>query len=301
MDRFLYWLARVALGVLKLLPLTLVARLGRFGGACVYWLDARHRQVALHNLTRCFGAEKSARQIRALAYENFCRIGENFACAAKTAFMPLENFRKHVEVTGIEHWISPEAAQAPESRVIALGHFGNFEAFARLGEFLPQFQCAATYRGLRQPALDRLIKSIRERFGCRFYERRTEASALKAAMNQNGLLLGLLADQHAGEGGLRLPFFGHDCSTSAAPAIFARRYGRPLHPAICYRVGLARWRLEFGEEIRTRTNSKARSIKEISADINRAFEQAIRRDPANWFWVHNRWKSAPARGQTKMI
>ena len=26
-------------------------------------------------------------------------------------------------------------------------------------------------------------------------------------------------------------------------------------------------------------------------DVNRAFEAAIRRDPANWFWVHNRWKT----------
>ena len=25
-------------------------------------------------------------------------------------------------------------------------------------------------------------------------------------------------------------------------------------------------------------------------DVNRAFEAAVRRDPANWFWVHNRWK-----------
>jgi lauroyl/myristoyl acyltransferase len=24
--------------------------------------------------------------------------------------------------------------------------------------------------------------------------------------------------------------------------------------------------------------------------VNQAFEQAVRRDPANWFWVHNRWK-----------
>jgi KDO2-lipid IV(A) lauroyltransferase len=27
-------------------------------------------------------------------------------------------------------------------------------------------------------------------------------------------------------------------------------------------------------------------------DVNRAFEAAVRRDPANWFWVHNRWKPA---------
>ena len=25
-------------------------------------------------------------------------------------------------------------------------------------------------------------------------------------------------------------------------------------------------------------------------DVNLAFESAVRRDPANWFWVHRRWK-----------
>jgi KDO2-lipid IV(A) lauroyltransferase len=288
----LYILAKAVIGLLKVLPLTMVARLGRTVGGLFYWLDARHRKVAIQNLTRCFGQEKSTEQIRSLARENFRRIGENFASAAKTAFLEFEQFQRHVEVTGTDEWLSRDFHQAPQSRIIAIGHFGNFEAFARLGEFLPQFRCATTYRGLRQPGLDRLMKLLRERSGCRCFERRTEAAALRAAIKENGSLLGLFADQHAGDGGLRLPFLGHDCSTSAAPAIFALRYGRPLHLGICYRVGLAQWRLEFGEEIQTRRNGKPRSVEDICTDINRAFEKAIRRDPANWFWVHNRWKPA---------
>ena len=70
-------------------------------------------------------------------------------------------------------------------------------------------------------------------------------------MNQRGVMLGLLADQSAGNQGLRLPFFGHDCSTSAAPAVFALRYNCALYTGVCYRVGLARWRIEAGEEIPT--------------------------------------------------
>ena len=46
-----------------------------------------------------------------------------------------------------------------------------------------------------------------------------------------------------------------------------------------------------GEEIPTRINGQARPIEDITRDINRAFEAAVRRDPANWFWVHNRWKT----------
>jgi len=33
-----------------------------------------------------------------------------------------------------------------------------------------------------------------------------------------------------------------------------------------------------------------RSTEAIMLDVNRAFEEAVLRDPANWFWVHNRWK-----------
>jgi KDO2-lipid IV(A) lauroyltransferase len=63
-----------------------------------------------------------------------------------------------------------------------------------------------------------------------------------------------------------------------------------LHPAICYRIGLARWRIEIGQEIPTRKSGSSRSTEEITRDLSQAYEAAIRRDPANWFWVHNRWK-----------
>ena len=198
--------------------------------------------------------------------------------------------RAYCEVVGAEKLGAERADPRPRSRIVAIGHFGNFELYTRLSNVAPGFQGATTYRSLRQPSLNRLLQSLRERSGCRYFERRTEAAALKAAMRETGLLLGLLADQHAGDGGLRLPFFGRECSSSAAPAIFALRYHCPLHTAVCYRVGPARWRIEVGDEIPTFEHGRPRSTAAITLDINRAFEAAIRRDPANWFWVHNRWK-----------
>ena len=118
-------------------------------------------------------------------------------------------------------------------------------------------------------------------------------------MADTGLLLGLLADQHAGDSGLWLPFLGRECSTTPAPAVFALRYHCPLHTAICYRTALAHWRIEVGDEIPTRENGKPRTPEAIMRDINRAFEVAIRRDPANWFWVHRRWKAPKAKGKAQ--
>ena len=90
METPLYLIARALIAIIQALPLKLVARIGRAAGALAFWLDARHRRVALQNLQMCFGDEKSPAEIRAIARENFRRIGENFACAAKTAAMSFD-------------------------------------------------------------------------------------------------------------------------------------------------------------------------------------------------------------------
>lgn len=288
METLLYLVARGLIAVIQALPLRLVARLGRAGGALGYWLDGRHRRVALKNLARSF-PERTAEVIRATAKENFRRIGESYACGIKTAGMTFEELKPYVEFVVPPEFVATPGT-TPRSLVVAIGHFGNFELYARFGQFCPGYQCATTYRGLRQASLNRLLQSLREKSGCLFFERRFDADKLKATMNQPGVILGLLCDQNGGRKGLQFPFLGHYAATSPAVALFALRYDCPLYTGICYRIGLAKWRIEAGAEIPTHINGAARPTEAIMRDVNAAFEEAIRRDPANWFWVHNRWK-----------
>lgn len=288
MDTLLYLIARTLIALLQALPLRGVARLGRVIGGGIYWIDGRHRRVATNNLARCF-PEKSRAEIKQIARENFHRIGENFACAIKTAAMSAPQLLRHIKYVVPPEFQPPEGV-TPPSVVVAIGHFGNFELYARFGVYCRGYQGATTYRGLRQPALNRLLQSLRATSNCLFFERRFDAEKLKAAMNRPGMMLGLLCDQSAGQHAMQLPFLGHNASTSPAVALFALRYKCPLYTAICYRVGLAQWRVETGAQIPTHENGEPRSTADIMRDVNAAFEVAIRRDPANWFWVHNRWK-----------
>ncbi len=289
MQTIFYWLGRALVGFIQLLPIEWVARLGRLGGTVAYALDARHRGVARRNLAASF-PEKPPAEITELARENLRRIGENFACAVKTATMSDAELAPRLKFNLRKDVVALFQGSEAQRMVFAIGHFGNFELYARcLGKF-PRTLGATTYRALRQPGLNRLLTELRNRSGCRFFERRLEGTALREAMNQPRIILGLLADQSAGGTRLRLPFFGRDCSTSSAPAVFALRYGCELGVAICYRTGLARWRVEMGDLIPVREEGEPRPIADIMRDVNRAFEAAVRRDPANWFWVHNRWK-----------
>src|SRR5262245_2872834 len=126
MDRLLYIVALALIKLLQALPLRWVARIGRGGGALAYALDARHRKVARRNLAMCLGSEHTAEQIRALARENFRRLGESYCCAIKTAAMSWEQLKPDVEFVGGEKVASPDPKQPPRTVVMAIGHFGNF-------------------------------------------------------------------------------------------------------------------------------------------------------------------------------
>ncbi len=296
METILYLIVRALLAVIEVLPLSVIARAGRFAGAIAYYVDSKHRKVAISNLSACF-KELPQGEVKAIALENFKRIGENFLCAAKTFTMKKEELGEYVEFAGVEI-LEQAARSAPGgSVVVAIGHFGNFELYARFQEFSNGLKCATTYRSLKHRSVDRLLQRLREKSGCHYFERRTEGDKLRQFMRSGNVVLGLLADQHAGDRGVWVPFFGRDCSTSAAPAVFALRYKCKLFTAFCYRIAPAKWRVEVGDEIPTVVDNKPRDIKAICVDINRAFEKAVLRDPANWFWVHKRWKPLPGNAK----
>jgi KDO2-lipid IV(A) lauroyltransferase len=290
MNAISYWFGRAVLGFIQLLPLTFVARFGRCLGALAWLLAGRHRRLAIDNLTQAFRGEKSPEEIRAVARETFRRIGENFLCAVKTSTMSIGKLLPHLEL-GADNPLPEKQDGVPlPNFVFAIGHFGNFEIYARFKSLRPDYQLATTYRGLKQPGLNRLLQEMRNRSGALYFERRFEGAELRAAMNRGGLLLGLLGDQSSK--GLRGPFFGRDCHTGLAPAVLALRYDCELYTVFCFRIALAKWRLELGDKIQTHENGHARTSEDIMRDVNRSYEKAIRRDPANWFcWVHRRWKN----------
>ena len=53
---------------------------------------------------------------------------------------------------------------------------------------------------------------------------------------------------------------------------------------------LCRWR-RFSQE----ADGRDRPVDDIAREVHGHYETAIRRDPANWFWVHRRWKAPSTR------
>lgn len=286
------WAVRILVASIQLLPLDLAARLGRCAGGLAWFIDRRHRTAAIDNLTHALGSHFNPHELHQIARENFRRLGENYVSAIKTASMPDAALQSRVEVVGMEGIVPPTG----QSLVAAIGHFGNFEICARLRSRLAGHRLGTTYKAQRPPQLDAVLQGLRRQSGVLLFERTRDAAALRSALQDGNLVLALFSDQHAGERGLWIPFFGRPCSTSAAPAVYALRFQTPLTVAICYRTRLAHWRIEVSPLIPTlQPDGSPRTPEAILTEINQHFESAILRDPANWFWVHRRWKKPSAR------
>src|ERR1700685_3161208 len=117
MDQLLYLFASTIIKVFQAFPLNFLGRVGRCFGGLFYFIDARHRRVAIRNLTMCFGAEKSPAEIRALARENFQRIGENFVSAIKMVSVAHDQIDDRVELVGVEK-LTAHAQDHPGTSII---------------------------------------------------------------------------------------------------------------------------------------------------------------------------------------
>ena len=138
--------------------------------------------------------------------------------------------------------------------------------------------------------MNRVLEDVRRSSPARFFDEASEMGDLRETIRLGNVVLGVMSDYNPGPDGLRIPFFGLPVATSAAALIHSHRFGMPIFCAVCFRTGLARWRVELSDRIETRNDSEPRPAAEILADINRHFEISIRRDPANWCWAHERWK-----------
>ncbi len=134
--------------------------------------------------------------------------------------------------------------------------------------------------------MDAEVRESRARLGVELYERK-EGFQNAIQMLRNGGAVGVLVDQHAGDAGVWCPFFGRLASTSPLAATLASRTGAALLPMAVFSDGPGRWRMIVEPPI----EPVSRDAGEVTSQINQVLEKQIRRQPADWFWVHNRWKT----------
>src|SRR5882762_7693600 len=284
-DYSVYLLYRAGIWLLTLLPLPVLFGIGQFAGLVAWLISRKYRTLALRNVRIAFGDELGRKEARRLVRRHFQRLGANLLCSVKIAEMPIEKILERVEVTNFEHIEDPFRKKQPV--VLLLSHIGLWELSAQLlPHIVPEYRKSTIYQRLKNPFIDRHVRTARARFGLEVFER-SQGFGKAIELLRSGGGIGVLCDQHAGDGGLWTPVFGRLASTTPLPALLARRTGAKLIGFAVHTEGFARWRAVAETPI----DGVSESIEKLTACSNEILEKQVRRAPEDWFWVHNRWKT----------
>jgi heptosyltransferase-2 len=270
--------------LLRLLPLPWVFTLGECCGRLAWMLALPYRRLVLRNLGIAFGSTLDEQARTRLAKEHFQRLGANLLSSLKLPTMPLAAIEAVIELEGIEH--VEKGIRDNRGFVYAICHMGNWEALAQLPAICPAGQPGALYQPLANPYLNAHVTRLRSRFGFRLFDRTSGFHATGQHV-RNGGGLGVLVDQHAGDGGIWCPLFGRLASTTTLGALLTLRAGGPVLPLATITTGRGRWKII----VRPPVEAPRGQINELTAQLNAELEILIRQSPADWFWVHNRWKT----------
>jgi len=283
-DRLVYILALLVLGFIRLLPLSICFVLGRGLGALLWLILPGYRRLARENLTIAFSNEMSPADIRSLTFRHFTTLGANAVCAIKIPVLPQSTIARIASIENLDIIRKNIAAGRPV--ILAINHIGNWELYAQLVFHLPEARFGTVYQALHNTLVDELVNRDRRRLGVVTFDRKEGYQGALALLREPGIL-GVLVDQHAGNSGVWTPFFNRLCSTSPLTATLAVRTNAVVIPVAIFTDGFAHWRVVLSGEIPW----DAAKPDQLTLDINKALEKQIRVSPADWFWVHNRWKT----------
>jgi KDO2-lipid IV(A) lauroyltransferase len=245
--------------------------------------------VARENLARAF-PDLDDKQIRRLAEDCYRHFGALLAEFARLPLLRPGNVPDLVDFEGLEYL--DRALQAGRGGIVVSGHFGNWELMGAGASVLGYPVCYVV-TGQENERVERLMDRQRERAGITIIKRNEALRGVIKVLRENRLVA-ILSDQDAHEAGAFVPFFGRPASTPRGAATFALRTGAALLFGESYRQGTGRLKVRFEPVPRDDLPAdRDQAVWELTRRFTARLEEAVRRHPEQWFWMHRRWKTPP--------
>jgi KDO2-lipid IV(A) lauroyltransferase len=281
----------VGVWLLHWLPLPVLAALGRALGALLFRLAGARRRVALRNVELCF-PEIGPAERQALVREHFQWLARSLLERSLLWHASPARLRRLIRVEGDVMQAERTWQQQQRPTLWLVPHFLAVDvAGAALQLFQPR-PGVDIYAPQSNPVLDAALLRGRSRLGHdEFYRRQDGARAVVRAIKR-GLAFFNPADMDFGpRDAAFVPFFGHPAATLLAPSRMARGLNMVVQPVVAEM-------LPGGQGYVVRllepwTDWPTDDPVADAAAMNRFIEAQIRRCPAQYLWVHKRFKTRP--------
>lgn len=283
-----HWPAWLGVGAIRLiarLPYRWLLNVGKALGLLIRHFPSRRRHVAKVNIALCFPELDRAAQA-ALVDAHLADIGLMLVEFA-LGWMGSERAiaRIPVRIEGLEHLA---AARARGQGVLLVGgHFSHLELCARLvSRAIP---IAGMYRRMDSPVFEWAVLRARLRYAQAMFDKDDIRGSVKYL--RGGGTLWYAPDQDMrSKDNVFVPFFGEPAATITATHHLARMGQAQVIPFFHRRLPEGGYALRLGAPLAGLPSGDPLAD---TARVNACIERMVREAPAQYLWVHKRFKTRP--------
>ena len=276
-----------ALWLFHWLPLGLQAICGRAFGRLGWHLVRSRREVALRNLELCF-PELSATERERLAREHFRWLGRSLLERGLLWYASPARLRRLIRVEG-----DVGLAERSDRPVMWLApHFMGLDVAGASVLLFQKRKGISIYQRQSDPVLDAALRHGRLRLGnAEIFSRDEAGKALMRAIKKGDAFFNLPDMDFGLRDAAFVPFFGVPAATLLAPSRLAKALDMIVQPVVAEILPRGEgYVVRYGEPW---ADFPSDDPVADSARMNRWIESEIRRDPAQYLWVHRRFKTRP--------
>lgn len=284
-----YWGIWCVFGIMRAsagLPYGAQIHLGRMLGKAMYAVMGQRRRVADRNIELCFPELDTVGRTQ-LVKAHFQSLGLSLMEMALGWWASDRKISRLMTVEGVEYL---EAALAKgKGAILVTAHFTSVEASGRaFAKVAPPFM--AMYRTNRNPFLDEILRRGRLKSAAGVIAKDDVKSMLRALKANTPVLYA--PDQRYGRKlSALVPFFSVPAMTNVATSQLARLSGAPVLPYLPLRLPDNK-----GYLLSILPPIDGFPSGDAVADTQRyhaIVEAHIRKDPAQYYWVHRRFGRRP--------
>jgi KDO2-lipid IV(A) lauroyltransferase len=284
-----YWPTWLALGTLRMfepLPYPLLVWLGRRIGGLLARLPLRFVRIARRNLELCF-PQMLVSQREQILREHFRSIGIGMFETAMSWWSPDERIRRLARIEGEEHLRA--ALERGRGAILLSAHFTTLEIGARA--LCVRIPTSIMYRPTKNLVLERFLMRNRGKQAKRAIPR-DDVRTLITALKNNEPVWYAPDQSYRKKGAQMVPFFGIPAATNTATSRLARMTGAAVLPYFPERLpGSQGYRMVIAPMLENFPSDDPAADAER---FNHLIEAQVRQIPAQYLWIHRRFKGLAA-------
>ncbi len=267
-------------------PRPVALKIAGWLGRLAFRILGNYQRQTLANLTLAFGHEKKPAEIRAIGRDCFIYLAKNVVDIARFPRLSRADFDQLIVIENLAEF---DAAFKHGKGLVALtGHIGNWELMGAWFS-LRNYPITAIGRKLFDYRLTKMLTAARESKGIKNVDRNDAARAILKCLRK-GEIVGILIDQNTNVDSVEVNFFGQPARTPIGLARLVQKTGAAVIPMAVYRLPDDRFRIIIDPPVYPLPGDENVDAVALTQRFNDAIEKLIRRDPAQWVWMHRRWR-----------